>query len=99
MEKKYFIIVDIRVKFYSQNTYLLPPKPKSSFRHLKQGVQGFHRKHALVSADKAANDAVAVKYIWSHLDNNSLCIDYHVEGCRVSAVLFGSMLPGLGLGH
>ena len=33
-----------RIKFYSQNTNLLPPKPKSSFRHLKQGIQEFHRK-------------------------------------------------------
>ena len=43
-------------KFYSHNTYLLPPKPKSSFRHLKQGIQEFHRKY--VPADKAANDIV-----------------------------------------
>ena len=31
--------MDKRIKFYSQNTNLLPPKPKSSFRHLKQGIQ------------------------------------------------------------
>ena len=37
-----FNIVDKRIKFYSQNTNLLPPKPKSSFRHLKQGIQEFH---------------------------------------------------------
>ena len=30
-----FKIVDQRIKFYSQNTNLLPPKPKSTFRHLK----------------------------------------------------------------
>ena len=36
-----FKIVDQRIKFYSQNTNLLPPKPKSSFRHLKQGIQDF----------------------------------------------------------
>ena len=36
-----FKIVDQRIKFYSQNTNLLPPKPKSTFRHLKQGIQGF----------------------------------------------------------
>ena len=40
-----FTIVDKRIKFYSQNTNLLPPKPKSSFRHLKQGIQEFHRKY------------------------------------------------------
>ena len=40
--------------------YLLPPKPKSSFRHLKQGIQEFHRKYVLVPADKAANNVVVV---------------------------------------
>ena len=29
-----FKIIDIRILFYSRNTHLLPPKPKSSFRHL-----------------------------------------------------------------
>ena len=36
-----FNIVDKRIKFYSQNTNLLPPKPNSSFIHLKQGIQEF----------------------------------------------------------
>ena len=52
--------MDKRIKFYSQNTNLLPPKPKSSFRHLKQGIQEFHRKYVLVPADKAANNVVDV---------------------------------------
>ena len=52
--------MDKRIKFYSQNINLLPPKPKSSFRHLKQGIQEFHRKYALVPADKAANNVVVV---------------------------------------
>ena len=55
-----FKIVDQRIKFYSQNTNLLPPKPKSIFRHLKQGIQDFHRKYVLVPADKAANNVVVV---------------------------------------
>ena len=46
-----FLFVDKRIKFYSQNTNLLPPKPKSSFRHLKQGIQEFHRKYVLVPAN------------------------------------------------
>ena len=33
-----FNILDKHIKFYSQNTNQLSPKPKSSFRHLKQGV-------------------------------------------------------------
>ena len=36
-----FKMVDQRIKFYSQNTNLLPPKPKCTFRHLKQGIQDF----------------------------------------------------------
>ena len=52
--------MDKRIKFYSQNTNLLPPKPKSSFRYLKQGIQEFHRKYVLVPADKAANNVVVV---------------------------------------
>ena len=39
-----FKIVDKRIKFYSQNTDILTPKPKSTFRHLKQCNQDFHRK-------------------------------------------------------
>ena len=52
--------MDKRIQFYSQNTNLLPPKPKSSFRHLSQGIQEFHRKYVLVPADKAANNVVVV---------------------------------------
>ena len=56
METKYLNIVDKRIKFYSHNTNLLPPKPKSSFRRLKKGIQEFHRKYVLVPADKASNN-------------------------------------------
>ena len=52
--------MDQRIKFYSQTTNLLPPKPKSNFRHLKQGIQDFHGKYVLVPADKAANNVVVV---------------------------------------
>ena len=55
-----FTVVEKRIKFYSQNTNILPPKPKSSFRHLKQGIQEFHRKYVLVPAGKAANNVVVV---------------------------------------
>ena len=55
-----FKIVDQHIKFYSQNTNLLPPKPKSTFQHLKQGMQDFHRKYVLVPAVKAANNVVIV---------------------------------------
>ena len=48
--------MDQRIKFYSHNTNLLPPKP--TFRHLKQGIQDFRRKYVLVTADKAANNIV-----------------------------------------
>ena len=31
----------------------------------------------------------------AHLDNISLCIDYPVERCKITVILFGSMLPNL----
>ena len=54
--------MDKRIKFYSHtcNNNLLPLKPKSSFGHLKQGIQEFHGKYVLVPADKAANNIVVV---------------------------------------
>ena len=55
-----FKVIDKRINFYSQNTNLLPPKPKLTFRHLKLGIQEFHRKCVLVPADKAANNVVVV---------------------------------------
>ena len=58
MKSKHFQIVDQRIKFYLQNTNLLPPKPKSTFQHLKQGIKDFHGKCVLVPEDKAANNAV-----------------------------------------
>ena len=48
-----FKIIDTRISFYSRNTHLLPHKPKSSFRHLKPGIQDFHMNCVLVPADKA----------------------------------------------
>ena len=59
-ELKIFKIIDEHVLFYSNNLDLLPPKPKLSFRYLKQGIQKFHRKYVLASADKAANNVVVV---------------------------------------
>ena len=56
-----FNIVDKRIKFYSHKTNLLPSKPESSFRNLKQGIQEFHRKYVLVPADKAANNVVVCR--------------------------------------
>ena len=43
-----FNIVDKRIKFYSQNTNFLPPKPKCSFNHLKQGIQEFRGRYVLL---------------------------------------------------
>ena len=50
----------IFISFYLNNLDLLPPKPIFCFRHLKQGIQEFHRKYVLVPADKAANNVVVV---------------------------------------
>ena len=49
-----------RLKETSKNLDLLPPKPKLSFRYLKQGIEEFHRKYVLAPADKAANNVVIV---------------------------------------
>ena len=55
-----FKIIDGRIPFYCNNLDLLPPKPKFTFRHLKKGIQEFHRKFVLAPADKAANNVVVV---------------------------------------
>ena len=47
-----FKIIDTRISFYSRNTHLLHPKPKSSFLHLKPGIQDFHMNYVLVIAEK-----------------------------------------------
>ena len=47
-----------RISFYSCNTHPLPPKPKSSFRHLKRGIQDFHMSYALVPANTAADSVI-----------------------------------------
>ena len=54
------LIIDTPISFYSRNTHLLPPKSKSSFGHLKRGIQGFHMNYVLVPADKTANNVVVV---------------------------------------
>ena len=55
-----FKIIDRRISFYCNNLDLLPPKPKFTCRHLKKGIQEFHRKFVLAPADKAANNVVVV---------------------------------------
>ena len=40
-----FKIIDRRISFYSQNTNMLPRKPKISYRYLKSGIEEFHRKY------------------------------------------------------
>ena len=55
-----FKIIDRRISFYSQNTNMLPRKPKISYRYLKSGIEEFLRKYVLVPGDKAANNVVVV---------------------------------------
>ena len=50
--------------FYSDNLDFLPPKPKLSFRYLKQGIQECHRKYVLTPADKAANNVFVVRRLY-----------------------------------
>ena len=47
-----FKIIDLRVSLYSQNTNMLPRKPKISYRYLKSGIEEFHRKYVFVPAIK-----------------------------------------------
>ena len=56
-----FKIIDGRVSFYCNNLDLLPPKPKFTLRHLKKGIQEFHRRFVLAPEDKAANNVVVVR--------------------------------------
>ena len=51
-----FKIIDGRISFYCNNLDLLPPKPKFTFRHLKKGIQEFHRGFVLAPADASANN-------------------------------------------
>ena len=53
-------LVNKCISFSSQNTNLLPPKPKTSLRHLNLGIQEFHKKYVLSPAHKAANNIVVV---------------------------------------
>ena len=46
----------VKFSFHCNNLELLPPKPKFTFRHLKKGIQEFHQRFVLPSADKAANN-------------------------------------------
>ena len=55
-----FKIIDRRISFYSQNTNMLPRKPKISYRYLKSGIEEFHKKYVLVPAEKAANNVVVI---------------------------------------
>ena len=48
----------LKLLIYSHNTHLLPPK--SSFRHLKRGIQDFHMNYVLIPSDQAANNVVVV---------------------------------------
>ena len=64
-------LLRINVMFYSQNTNILTPKPKFSFRHLKQGIQEFHRKCVLVPAEKTSN-IVVVGRAYKGTDSNEM---------------------------
>ena len=44
-----FKIIDGRISFYCNNLDRLPPIPKFTFRHLKKGIQEFHRRLRLLT--------------------------------------------------
>ena len=45
-----FGVVDTRVEFCSRGTYLLPPEPRSAFRHVQHGIQECRGKVCLGSS-------------------------------------------------
>ena len=60
LDIKYRQIIDRCISFSSQNINMFPRQPKISYRYLNLGIQEFHRKYVLVSADKSANNVVVV---------------------------------------
>ena len=55
-----FDVIDKCIEFCFQDNDLLPPKSKSTFRHLNQGIQEIHWNDVLVPADKAADNVIVV---------------------------------------
>ena len=51
-----FKIIDRRFSFNSQNTSILPRKPKISYCYLRLGIQEFLGKYILLPVDKSANN-------------------------------------------
>ena len=82
-----FKIIDTRISFYSLNTDLLPQKPKSSFHHLKRGIQDFHMKNVSVPANKAANNVCELIHTFAYklqasLNKRVVVVDGH--GCHTA---------------
>ena len=50
----------VEFRLIDTNLDLLPPKPKFTFRNLKQGIQVFHRRFVLDPADKATYNVVVL---------------------------------------
>ena len=48
----------------------------------------------MIGLDTSSNQDFK-KYIGPHLVNTSLCIDYAVERCKITVIIFGSVLPNL----
>ena len=59
-----FNVIKKGISFYSKNLNLLPPKPKLSFRHMKQANHQFHEKFVSAPADKACNNAIVVRRLY-----------------------------------
>ena len=55
-----FKIIDTRIKFYSFNCHLLPPRPRVTFRYLRSSLQTLHSQFVFVPADKASNNVIII---------------------------------------
>ena len=65
-----------------------------SFRSFEISEYILRTQKLIIGQDSFSNQRL-IHYIWSHLDNTSLCNEYRVESCKISVILFGSMLPNL----
>ena len=67
-------LVNKRISFYSQNTNLLPPKPKTSLRHLKLGIQEFHGTKAYDLQPLAEERSVVNDHICYSATKFAVCV-------------------------
>ena len=93
-----FKIVDQRIKFYSQNTNLLPPKPKSTFRHLNfpflDGDVPRSTSYGVYISQLIRFARVSSHVTDFNAHNKSLTAKFLQQGYRYHKLRFWLSLPG-----